>query len=86
MTIPDRRTVLRSGLAAAALGAVGAATGCTTRPAPSPPAAALPARRHLIGADSGQQPEFWCLFPVTHLRRLASGGNYAQRLRAGLML
>jgi hypothetical protein len=27
VTIPDRRTVLRSGLAAAALGAVGAATG-----------------------------------------------------------
>ena len=54
VSIPDRRTVLRSGLAAAALGAVGAATGCTTRPAPSPPAAALPARRHLIGPRSPQ--------------------------------
>ena len=42
MSVPDRRTVLRSGLAAAALGAVGAATGCTTRPA-------APARHHLIG-------------------------------------
>jgi len=54
VTIPDRRTVLRSGLAAAALGAVGAATGCTTRPAPSPPAAAPAARRHLIGPRSPQ--------------------------------
>ena len=51
MTIPDRRTVLRSGLAAAALGAVGAATGCTSRPAPT---AASPARRHLIGPRSPQ--------------------------------
>ena len=51
MTIPDRRTVLRSGLAAAALGAVGAATGCTARPAPT---AASPARRHLIGPRSPQ--------------------------------
>ena len=51
MSIPDRRTVLRSGLAAAALGAVGAATGCTARPAPS---AASPARRHLIGPRSPQ--------------------------------
>ena len=32
--MPDRRTVLRSGLAAAALGAVGAATGCTARQVP----------------------------------------------------
>ena len=54
MTIPDRRTVLRSGLAAAALGAVGAATGCTARPDPSPPTAASPARRHLIGPRSPQ--------------------------------
>ena len=51
MSIPDRRTVLRSGLAAAALGAVGAAAGCTTRPAL---VAALPARRHLIGPHSPQ--------------------------------
>src|SRR6266567_9375148 len=51
VTIPDRRTVLRSGLAAAALGAVGAATGCTARPAPT---AASPARRHLIGPRSPQ--------------------------------
>src|SRR6516164_3961305 len=50
MSIPDRRTVLRSGLAAAALGVVGAATGCTTRPSSS----AAPARRHLIGPDSPQ--------------------------------
>src|SRR5579859_5045207 len=46
----DRRAVLRSGLAAAALGAVGAATGCT--PQPSSPAA--PAGRRLIGPDSPQ--------------------------------
>jgi multicopper oxidase len=49
VSIPDRRTVLRSGLAAAALGAVGAATGCTARPA-SP----APAGRRLIGPDSPQ--------------------------------
>ena len=48
MSVPDRRTVLRSGLAAAALGAVGAATGCTARPASSP------ARHHLIGPRSPQ--------------------------------
>ena len=48
MSVPDRRTVLRSGLAAAALGAVGAATGCTARPAASP------TRRHLIGPHSPQ--------------------------------
>jgi FtsP/CotA-like multicopper oxidase with cupredoxin domain len=51
VSIPDRRTVLRSGLAAAALAAVGAATGCTARPAPK---AASPARRHLIGPRSPQ--------------------------------
>ena len=51
MSIPDRRTVLRCGLAVAALGAVGAAAGCTTRPAP---VAASPARRHLIGPRSPQ--------------------------------
>jgi len=54
VSIPDRRTVLRSGLAAAALGAVGAATGCTARPVPSPAMAASPARRHLIGPRSPQ--------------------------------
>ena len=43
--------MLRSGLAVAALGAVGAAAGCTARPAP---AAASPARRHLIGPRSPQ--------------------------------
>ena len=48
MSVPDRRTVLRSGLAAAALGAVGAATGCTARPASSP------AQHHLIGPGSRQ--------------------------------
>jgi multicopper oxidase len=48
VSVPDRRTVLRSGLAAAALGAVGAATGCTARPPSSP------ARRHLIGPRSPQ--------------------------------
>jgi FtsP/CotA-like multicopper oxidase with cupredoxin domain len=50
MSIPDRRTVLRSGLAAAALGTVSAATGCTGRPASS----AAPAGRRLIGPDSPQ--------------------------------
>ncbi len=51
MSSPDRRTVLRSGLAAAALGAVGAATGCTARPSAS---AASPARRRLVGPGSPQ--------------------------------
>jgi multicopper oxidase len=50
VSFPDRRTVLRSGLAAAALGAVGAATGCTGRPASS----ASPARHDLIGPGSPQ--------------------------------
>jgi FtsP/CotA-like multicopper oxidase with cupredoxin domain len=54
VTVPDRRTVLRSGLAAAALGAVGAATGCTARPALSPAVTAAPVRRHLIGPRSPQ--------------------------------
>ena len=54
MSIPDRRTVLRSGLAAAALGAVGAVTGCTARPDPSPSSAASPVRRRLIGPHSPQ--------------------------------
>ena len=48
MTHPDRRTVLRSGLAVAALGAVGAASGCTAKPA------APPARHALIGPGSPQ--------------------------------
>jgi multicopper oxidase len=50
MSSPDRRTVLRSGLAAAALGAVGAATGCTARSASS----ASPARHDLVGPGSPQ--------------------------------
>jgi hypothetical protein len=54
VSIPGRRTVLRSGLAVAALGAVGAVTGCTARPDPSLPAAASPVRRHLIGPRSPQ--------------------------------
>jgi FtsP/CotA-like multicopper oxidase with cupredoxin domain len=53
VSIPDRRTVLRSGLAAA-LGAVGAVTGCTARPDPSPSSAASPVRRRLIGPHSPQ--------------------------------
>ena len=47
MSHPDRRAVLRSGLAAAALGAVGAATGCTASPKRS-------AQHVLIGPDSPQ--------------------------------
>jgi multicopper oxidase len=47
---PDRRAVLRSGLAAAALGAVGAATGCTASPKPSAPSP----RHALIGPDGPQ--------------------------------
>jgi multicopper oxidase len=54
VSIPARRTVLRSGLAAAALGAVGAVTGCTARPDPSPSSAASPVRRRLIGPHSPQ--------------------------------
>jgi len=69
MSIPDRRTVLRSGLAAAALGAVGAATGCTGRPAApaghrligpgSPQVAAAEAARHATGGTvmAGVAPE-----------------------------
>src|SRR6266702_279682 len=49
VSIPDRRTVLRSGLAAAALGAVGAATGCTASPK-----AGSPAGHGLIGPHSPQ--------------------------------
>jgi FtsP/CotA-like multicopper oxidase with cupredoxin domain len=51
VSIPDRRTVLRSGLAVAALGAVGAATGCT---ASSRPPAASSAGHGLIGPRSPQ--------------------------------
>ena len=47
----DRRAVLRSGLAAAALGAVGAATGCTAGSARSSASPGWPA---LIGPDSPQ--------------------------------
>src|SRR5690242_6730319 len=64
MSIPDRRTVLRSGLAAAALGAVGAATGCTTRPASPAPSA----ERRLIGPDSPQ-------VAATEVARHATGGT-----------
>ena len=57
MSHPDRRAVLRSGLAAAALGAVGAASGCTAKPAArhdligpgSPQVAAAEAARHATG-------------------------------------
>ena len=63
MSFPDRRTVLRSGLAAAALGAVGAA-GCTARPA-SP---ASPARHDLIGPGSPQ-------VAATEAARDATGGT-----------
>jgi len=49
VSLPDRRTVLRSGLAAAALGAVGAATGCTASPK-----AGSPAGHGLIGPGSPQ--------------------------------
>ena len=49
MNHPDRRTVLRSGLAVAALGAVGTATGCTASPK-----AASPARHGLIGPGGPQ--------------------------------
>jgi FtsP/CotA-like multicopper oxidase with cupredoxin domain len=44
----DRRTVLRSGLAVAALGALGGASGCTANPTASP------GRRALIGPGSTQ--------------------------------
>ena len=51
MIHPDRRTVLRSGLAMSVLGAVGAAAGCTARPAASPASPVSPAasaRRGLV--------------------------------------
>jgi len=48
VTHVDRRAVLRSGLAVAALGALGTATGCTARPAASR------AGHELIGPDSPQ--------------------------------
>ncbi len=46
MSQTDRRAVLRSGLAVAALGALGGVSGCTARPAASP------ARHDLIGPGS----------------------------------
>jgi FtsP/CotA-like multicopper oxidase with cupredoxin domain len=71
MSVPDRRTVLRSGLAVAALGAVGAAAGCTAGPKAtsrvqheligprSPQVAAAEAARHAIGSTvlAGVAPE-----------------------------
>ena len=69
MSHPDRRAVLRSGLAAAALGAVGAATGCAASPKPSaqhvligpdsPQVAAAEAARHATGGTvlAGEAPE-----------------------------
>ena len=49
----DRRTVLRSGLAATTLGALSAAAGCTTAAAPAQPGKP-DAGPHLIGPDSPQ--------------------------------
>jgi hypothetical protein len=50
VSYPDRRGVLRSGLALAALRAAGAVAGCTGSPKP----AAAQARHELIGPDSPQ--------------------------------
>src|SRR6266568_1265973 len=52
MSSLDRRSFLRGGLAAAALGTAGAATGCTSPS--SPPAPAGPSGGGLIGPDSMQ--------------------------------
>ena len=53
MGVPDRRAVLRSGLAAAALAAAGAVTGCSSGRKQALAAPAAPAPRHgLIGPDS----------------------------------
>jgi multicopper oxidase len=60
---PDRRSVLRSGLAVAALGAVGAGTGCTASPK-----AASSARPGLIGPGSPQ-------VAATEAARHATGGT-----------
>ena len=53
VTHTDRRTLLRSGLAATALGVLGAATGCTTAASPAKPGTPA-AGPHLIGPDSPQ--------------------------------
>lgn len=53
MTHTDRRTLLRSGLAATTLGVLGAATGCTTAASPAKPGTSAGAP-HLIGPDSPQ--------------------------------
>ena len=53
VTYIDRRTLLRSGLAATTLGALGAATGCTTAASPAKPGTAA-GGPHLIGPDSPQ--------------------------------
>ena len=53
VTHTDRRTLLRSGLAATTLGVLGAAAGCTTAASPAKPG--MPAAGpHLIGPDSPQ--------------------------------
>ena len=65
MSVPDRRAVLRSGLAAAALGAVGAAAGCTARPPSSPN------RHHLIGPRS---PQVAAAEEARHATRTALAG------------
>ena len=53
VTHTDRRTLLRSGLAATTLGILGAATGCTTAASPAKPGTAA-GGPHPIGPDSPQ--------------------------------
>jgi FtsP/CotA-like multicopper oxidase with cupredoxin domain len=53
VTHTDRRTLLRSGLAATTLGVLGAATGCTTAASPAKPRRSA-GGPHLIGPDSPQ--------------------------------
>jgi len=53
VTHTDRRTLLRSGLAATTLGVLGAATGCTTAASPAKPGTSA-GGPHLIGPDSPQ--------------------------------